>query len=108
MIDAHYFYLITLVLVIGTLIIRGGFIAFSHKVNISPMARELFTYIPAAILPCLIFPGVFFDQGNVEWLGGKERLLVIVVSFMLTYFIRNTLFCITTGLALLYWLMMSH
>ncbi|HXH32662.1 MAG TPA: AzlD domain-containing protein [Bacteriovoracaceae bacterium] len=102
MISERYFILNVALLAIGTICIRGSFIALSGKLSISPKVRELFSYIPAAILPALIVPVNFFHRGQVEWLGGKERFLILIVSGVVCYFIRNTLFVIAFGLALLY------
>jgi branched-subunit amino acid transport protein len=82
--------------------IRGSFIALSSKMKISAKVRELFTYIPSAILPALIIPATFFHQGEVVWLGGKERFTVLLLSSIACYFYRNTLFVISLGLTLLF------
>jgi branched-subunit amino acid transport protein len=102
MINGNYFLLNVAALTIGTICIRGFFIALSGKMNISPKVKELFTYIPAAIFPALIIPATFFHQGTVAWLGGKERFIILIVSGIACYFVRNTLFVICFGLSLLY------
>ncbi len=102
MIDGHYFLLNVVLLALGTIAIRGSFIAFSGRMQISPRTRELFSYIPAAIFPALILPATFFHQGQVAALAGKERLLVLIVTGMFCFFIRNTFAVICFGLALLY------
>lgn len=102
MIQENYFLICVVALTLGTVFIRGSFIAFSSKMNISGKVKELFSFIPAAIFPALIVPVTFFHQGNVEWIGGKERFLVLLASGIACYFIRNTLFVISFGLILLY------
>jgi branched-subunit amino acid transport protein len=102
MIANNYFLLNVILLAIGTIIIRGSFIALSSKMKISPKVRELFTYIPSAILPGLIIPATFFHQGAIAWLFGKERFVVLIISSIACYFYRNTLFVISFGLALLF------
>jgi len=101
-IEGKYFFINMIALMIGTIFIRGSFIAFSQKMNITPKVRELFTYIPAAIFPALIVPATYFHQGQVAWIGGKERFLILLVSGIVCYFIRNTFFVISFGLSLLY------
>ncbi len=108
MIDKNYFLTNVLLLAIGTIFIRGFFIALSSKLNITPKVRELFTFIPAAIFPALIMPATFFHQGAVEWLGNKERFVVLLVSALACFFIRNTLFVICFGLCLLYFAVNIH
>ncbi len=102
MIDKNYFLLNVAGLVIGTVFIRGFFIALSSKMNISIKVKELFTFIPAAIFPALIMPATFFHQGAVEVLGGKERFCVLMLAAVACFFIRSTLFVIGFGLALLF------
>lgn len=102
MINGNYFLLNVLLLVIGTLFIRGFFIALSSRLNISSKVKELFTFIPAAIFPALVMPAAFFHKGAVEILAGKERFLILIASGIVCYFIRSTLFVISFGLILLY------
>lgn len=102
MINNNYFLLNVTILTVGTIIIRGCFIALSGKMNISARVKDLFTYIPAAILPALVVPSAFFHRGNVDWLAGKERFIVLLIAAIACYFYRNTLFVICFGLALLY------
>lgn len=102
MINESYFYLNVLFLVIGTLVIRGSFIAVSERVRISPKVRDLFSYIPAAVLPTIIVPTTFFHQGVVEIMHGKERFIVLIIATIASFFIKGTLFCIVFGLGLLY------
>lgn len=102
MINENYFLTNVTLLSVGTICIRGCFIALSGKMNISARVKDLFTYIPAAILPALVIPATFFHQGNVEWLAGKERFLVLLAASIACYLYRNTLFVICFGLTLLY------
>ncbi len=102
MIKENYFLLNVAVLTFGTIFIRCFFIALSGKMNISSRVRELFTFIPAAIFPALIMPATFFHKGSVEMLLGKERFIILIISAIICFFVRNTLFIIVLGLAILY------
>lgn len=95
MINSNYFYLNVVLLMVGTLLIRGSFISLSGKFEISPKIKELFTFIPAAILPALIFPGSFFH-------ADQARLVTLILAITASFFIRNTLFTIVFGLVSLY------
>jgi branched-subunit amino acid transport protein len=101
-IEQNYFLTNTLLMIIGTVCIRGSFIAFASRLKITPITRELFTFIPAAILPALFIPATFFHQGQMDLMAGKERFIVLMICLGATYFIRNTLFCVGLGLSLLY------
>lgn len=89
-------------MILGTICIRGSFIAIASRIKISAKVRELFSFIPAAILPAIFVPVTFYHQGSIEILMGKERFAVLVVCLVATYFVRNTLFCVALGLSLLY------
>lgn len=102
MITQSYFWMNVLLLALGTLVIRGSIIAVSTKIKISSRLKELFTYIPAAILPAFVAPAVFFHQGSVEWAFGKERTLVLILATLVCALTRSTLATIGFGLSALY------
>lgn len=102
MISANYFWLCILFLCLGTIAIRYSLIGISGRVEISPKVRELFSYIPAAILPAFVAPSAFLHVGHVEWLSGHERAVVLIAAGVLCYFTRSTLLTIVFGLAALY------
>ena len=102
MVNENYFLLNVIALTIGTIMIRGSFIALSRKMKISSKVKDLFSYILAAFLPALIVPATYFHQGTVEWLSGKERFFILLAASFACYFIRSTLFVISFGLILLY------
>jgi branched-subunit amino acid transport protein len=101
-VNENYFLTNVCLLAIGTFAIRESFILISGKMKHTVKLKEFFSFIPAAILPAFIFPAVFFHQGTVDWLAGKERLIVLILSGAAYYFFRSTLFIISTGLLLLY------
>lgn len=104
MIESHYFWTNILLLALGTLIIRGLFIALSSRMNITNRWRQIFSYIPAAILPAFVAPAVFFHEGHQAWIFGKERFLVLILATFVCFYSKNTLFTIASGLAALYFL----
>lgn len=102
MIDAQYFWINIGFLALGTIIIRGSIIAVSDRIQISDRTKELFSYIPAAILPAFVAPAVFYHQGSVEWVMGKERLIVLVGAFVICFKTRSTVATIALGLLALF------
>lgn len=101
MIDNVYFWSVVALLAIGTLLIRFSVIAFSNRFEITDRHREVFSYIPAAIIPAIVVPMVFFHKGNLDWLAGKERLFVVVLAAAVCWFTRNMLATIVFGLVTL-------
>lgn len=102
LIKPEYFWLNVFFLTVGTIAIRGSIIAISEKVVISDRLKELFSFIPAAILPAFVAPAVFFHQGHVAWAFGKERLVILILATVLCFFLRSTLATISFGLVALY------
>lgn len=102
MIETSYFWWNIFFLAVGTFAIRASIIAVSSKVKISDWYKEIFSYIPAAILPAFIAPAVFFHEGHIEYLYGKERFLVLVLATVVCFIWRSTLVTIGFGLALLF------
>ncbi len=102
MIENTYFWLNVFCLTLGTIAIRFSIIAFSSKIHISERVKEIFSFIPAAILPAFIAPAVFFHQGHLAWAFEKERLLILIFASVLCYFSRSTLATISFGLLALY------
>ncbi|MDZ4677112.1 MAG: AzlD domain-containing protein [Oligoflexia bacterium] len=104
MIEASYFWQNIFFLAIGTLAIRGSIIALSARVKISDRVKEIFSYIPAAILPAFVTPSVFFHQGKVAWAYDKERFLILIFATVVCYFSRSTLATVGFGLVALYFM----
>ncbi len=102
MIETGYFWFNILLLALGTIAIRFSLIAMSSRVRISERVKELFSFIPAAILPAFVAPAVFFHQGQVQTLWGKERLAILIFATAIAYFSRSTLATIAFGLVALY------
>lgn len=108
MIDPKYFWFNVICLGLGTVSIRGSIVAISSKIHISNRWREIFSYIPAAILPAFVAPAVFFHRGSVEVLWGEERFLVLMLATFVSYFTRSTLLTISFGLGFLYLVHFLH
>ena len=102
MIDSTYFWVNTFFLAVGTLAIRVSIIAVSGRLRITERVREIFTFIPAAILPAFVAPTAFFHEGVVGWAFGKERLLILLAATVLSFFYRSTIATIAFGLAALF------
>lgn len=102
MIETSYFWWNIFFLAVGTFAIRASIIAVSSKVQISDWYKDIFSYIPAAILPAFIAPAVFFHQGNVSVIYGKERFVVLIAATVVAFIWKSTLATIGVGLALLF------
>lgn len=100
--DSVYFWWNIFFLALGTLAIRFSIIAISNRITITDRHREIFTFIPAAILPALLVPMVYFHNGHVNWLMGKERLFILILSTYVSFLTRNMIVTVAFGLISLY------
>lgn len=87
---------------IGTLLIRCSFLFLGERIALSPMIREVFTFIPAAVLPALAVPMVFFHEGVMAAINGKERFIAFLIGFVVCLLSKNILVTILSGLAILF------
>ncbi len=102
MIDSAFFWQNTLLLALGTFTIRSFIIFISARIKISERFKEILSFIPSAILPAMIAPMVFFHNGENTFLGGHERLFVIILATVVCYYFKNMLVTIIFGLSLLF------
>lgn len=100
--NSQYLWQTIIPLGIFTFIIRSSFVFLSNKIKISKRAEELFTFIPAAILPALFAPMVFHYNGDISYLLFKERVIALLVGGVIAFKTRNIFYSILAGLVSLY------
>ena len=91
---------------LGTYMGRFSIIGLSSRIKFSDRVKQIFSFIPAAVLPALIAPMAFYHQGQVEWLMNKERLVILALATAVCYFTKSMLGTILFGLISLY--LVSH
>ncbi len=104
MIGESHFWITIVSLSIGTLLIRSSMILLSSRITISSRVKEVFTFIPVAVIPALLMPMVFFHKGEISAIYGKERLLILLLSTLICYLTKSMVFTILFGLSSLYFL----
>lgn len=97
-----YFLSAILPLALGTFLIRASVIYLSGRINLSERIKELFSFIPAAILPALVAPMVFYFKGSSDFFLYKERVLALLIAMIVAFKTKNILMTIATGLCVLY------
>lgn len=102
MISNTKFWISVISMAFGTFAIRSSFILLSSKFKISKKVELIFSYIPAAVLPALLMPMVFFHKGEVELLLSKERLVVLFFATLVCFYTKSMLATVTFGLITLY------
>lgn len=104
MMDKAYFWSLVFCMSLGTIGIRSSFFFLYSRLEIPESLQKIFTYIPAAVLPALILPGVVYHQGSVDSILGKERLLALCVAVVICFVSKNVLLTIVCGMMSLYFL----
>lgn len=102
MIDSYTLWATILILALGTFLIRVSVIAMSDRFEITETHREFFSYIPAAIIPAIVLPLVFYHPGKISWLANKERLMILILASAVCWWTRSMLITIAFGLITLY------
>lgn len=105
MISSTDFWIITLSIALGTYLLRAGFVFIVGHVNLSEGVKTMLKYIPPSVFAALTAPPLFLHQGQVDWLGGKERLLAGLVAAIVAWKTRNMILLLIVGMGTLYLLL---
>lgn len=98
------FFIIVAILSVATFLIRASFVFFSDRLVLNKEVKDLFSFIPAAILPALFMPMTFFFEGVNESLFGKERLIALCLALVVSFYSKNILCTILVGLGVLFFI----
>ncbi|WP_338669239.1 AzlD domain-containing protein [Pseudodesulfovibrio methanolicus] len=103
MTDSEYYWLVALLLGLGTFLIRFSFILVVDRVTFPEAVVRMLRFIPASVLPAIIVPAVLLhgtDGGPV----GLARPVAALVAVLAARKTRNILVTILSGMATL-WLL---
>ena len=85
-----------------TFFTRFVMIALLKKDTLNEKTKTILSYVPSAIFPAIIFPGIFIDiNGGVD-LENNPKILASVIAVLVGVFSKNILATIFAGLAT-YW-----
>lgn len=96
---------------IWLIMIAGGLITFGMrfsliylfgKFEVSETMRRALHYVPPAVLSAIIFPELFYQDGNLNVLWTNTRLIAGVIAIATAWFSKNTLLTIIVGIILLF------
>ena len=81
---------------------RMAMVALIDREMLGAKVKEVLNYVPAAVFPAIIFPGVFFnDYGSlVEY--SDPKIYGAIVALFVGFFSKNVIATIVSGL-LSYW-----
>ena len=70
--------------------------------KMSPNVKQILSYVPSAVFPAIIFPGIFLDiNGSID-LVNNPKILASVIAVIIGVLTKNILATIFIGLAT-YW-----
>jgi branched-subunit amino acid transport protein len=101
--DASDFWLVAVLLGLGTFLIRFSFILIVDKVAFPEAVVRMLRFIPASVLPAIIVPAVLLhgtDGGPV----GPARPVAALVAVLVAWKTRSILVTILSGMGTL-WLL---
>ena len=94
-----------------TIIIAGIITYFMRMTMVALVDRDLLgekvkavlAYVPSAVFPAIIFPGIFIDDAGVLIEIYNPKLFASVIAVLVGYFSRNVIATIISGL-FSYWI----
>ena len=91
---------------IVTFAMRLSFIALLGKIDLPALLEKGLKYVPVAVLPALIAPALFYQQGQLNLSVGNERLIAGLAAVIVTVYTKNMLLTIGVGMIVLWSLQM--
>ena len=79
-------------------------VALIDRDMLSSKVKEVLNYVPAAVFPAIIFPGVFFDDFGSFVEFTNPKIYGALVALIVGFYSRNVIATILSGL-LSYWFM---
>ena len=79
-------------------------IALIDRDMLSSKVKEVLNYVPAAVFPAIIFPGVFFDDFGSFVEITNPKIYGALVALIVGFYSRNVIATILSGLSS-YWFM---
>ena len=92
---------IWLIMIIGGLItfgMRFSLIYLFGRFEIPDTMRRALHYVPPAVLSAIIFPELFYQNGNLDLAWTNARLLAGLIAIAVAWFSKNTLVTIIVGM----------
>jgi branched-subunit amino acid transport protein len=92
---------IWLIMIAGGLItfgMRFSFIYLFGKLEIPETLRRALHYVPPAVLSAIIFPELFYNDGNLNLTWANTRLFAGLIAIVVAWFSKNTLVTIIVGM----------
>ena len=83
---------------------RMAMVALINREMLGTKVKEVLNYVPAAVFPAIIFPGVFFDDFGSFVEFTNPKIYGALVALIVGFYSRNVIATILSGLSS-YWFM---
>ena len=92
------------IIISGILNFLTKFLSLSYfdTSKMSPKVKQILSYVPSAVFPAIIFPGIFLDIDGTIDLENNPKILASVVAVVVGVLTKSILATIFIGLAA-YW-----
>ena len=81
---------------------RMAMVALIDREMLGNKVKEVLNYVPAAVFPAIIFPGVFFNDSGILVELTDPKIYGAIVALIVGFYSRNVIATIISGL-LSYW-----
>ena len=81
---------------------RMAMVALIDKEMLGAKIKEVLNYVPAAVFPAIIFPGVFFNDFGTLVEITDPKIYGAIIALVVGFYSRNVIATIVSGL-LSYW-----
>jgi len=86
-----------------TYFLRYSMISLIKKDMLSERTRTLLGYVPSAVFPALIFPGVLLEKSGSFVSYNDPKIVAILIAMLVGYFSKKIIATILSGL-ISYWI----
>ena len=83
---------------------RMAMVALINREMLGTKVKEVLNYVPAAVFPAIIFPGVFFNDLGLMVEITDPKIYGALIALIVGFFSKNVIATILSGL-LSYWFM---
>ena len=83
---------------------RMAMVALIDREMLGTKVKEVLNYVPAAVFPAIIFPGVFFNDLGLMVEITDPKIYGALIALIVGFFSKNVIATILSGL-LSYWFM---
>ena len=86
-----------------TYLTRTTMVTLVNKNILSSKIKQILSYVPAAVFPAIIFPGIFLNDTGFFISLDDPKIIAATLAIIIGYFTKNVIATILSGL-ISYWI----